>query len=251
VLLSIAGLDPSGGAGILADMETFGRLGCAGRAVATAITAQNQKEVLQVHPIHPQWIREQVDALLRKEKPRAVKIGMLGNAPIVREVRNLLDCFQRIPVVLDPVLCSSSGVPLLNEEGIREMIRLLFPWVTLLKPNWGEAEQLLGRRIHGVNEAIRAAQDLMELGPSAVVITGGDQGGDPVDVLADDRGEKVFRSRRVAAHFSRGTGCRFTSAAAVFLSRGMELRDAVSGARAHVRLYLRGLKKKKRGETAV
>jgi hydroxymethylpyrimidine/phosphomethylpyrimidine kinase len=237
-LLSIAGFDPSGDAGILADLETFARLGARGQAVITAVTGQDRHRVRAVLPLRPGWLRDQWLPLLTEGTPAAVKIGMLGTAAVAAEVVRLLDRLPAIPVVLDPVLRATSGGALLDAAGVRAMVRHLLPRVTLLKPNLAEAERLLARRIRGGAELRSAAEELRALGPRAVVITGGDGRGAPVDVLADGLGTRLISGTRIPVQ-ARGTGCRFTSAAAVYLARGWDVRRAVMAARAFVRAYLR------------
>ena len=223
--LTIAGYDPTGKAGVLADFETFKALSMEPTAVITAVTAQNNKRVRAIHPLTPSLITEQFNSL---KKTAAIKIGMLANAAIVRQVAKLLP--GNVPVVLDPVLRASTGRALLEPKAIPTLKESLFPLCTVITPNRSEAEKLLGRKIHDLE---RAAEDLLALGPEAVVITGGAQ----ADVLADSRGVKIVEGKRVRGT-ARGTGCRHSSALAAYLARGKTIRQAASQARQYVRRYV-------------
>jgi hydroxymethylpyrimidine/phosphomethylpyrimidine kinase len=228
--LTIAGYDPTGSAGILADVETFRALGMQPHAVITAITAQNDQRVLSIEALSPRRIQEQLIALPEREKPAAVKIGMLATAVIVRKVAALLKRFRGVPLVLDPVLYASTGRTLLEPKAIPVLKKTLLPLATVITPNRAEAEKILGRKIHDLK---RAAQDLLALGPRAVIITGGAN----ADVLADSRGVKIIKDQR-ARGTKRGTGCRHSSALAACLAKGHTIRQAARQARQYVRRYV-------------
>jgi len=238
--LSVAGYDPSGGAGVLADVTTFASLGCAAAALVTAVTAQNRRRVEAIHPLAASWFIQQADAVLDGWTPDAVKIGMLANARLVRLVTGLLDRLGTVPAVLDPVLSASSGAALIDDAGIRAMRERLLPRVRVITPNLHEAATLLECRIRGEAGMVRAAERLRALGPAAVVITGGDRRGDPIDVLCDDRGVLVLRGRRIESNNARGTGCRHSAALTALLAGGRTIRAAARGARAFVRAHLAG-----------
>lgn len=223
--LTIAGFDPTGSAGILADFETFQALSMDPAAVITAITAQNDKRVISIHAIAPRLIASQFNAL---KKPSAIKIGMLANAAIVRQVAKLIP--QKVPVVLDPVLRATAGRALLELKAIPTLIKRLFPLATVITPNRSEAEKLLG---HKIRDLERAASDLLALGPKAVIITGGAKH----DVLADSRGVLVIKGKR-ARGTMRGTGCRHSSALAAYLAKGRTIRQAARHAQQYVRRYI-------------
>ena len=236
--LTIAGFDPTAGAGVLADFETFRALSMQARAVVTAVTAQNRSRVLSVEALAPMRIEEQLKALLKEGRPAAVKVGMLATAGVARKVAALLDRFRGIPVILDPVLWASTGRALLEPMGIPALVEKLLPLATVVTPNRREAEKLLQRKIRGRPGLIQAAEDLLELGPRAAVITGGDARGDLVDVLADARGVKILLGKRVRTGMIRGTGCRHSSALAVYLAKGSSIRQAAQRAQAYVRRYI-------------
>lgn len=223
--LTIAGFDPTGKAGVLADFETFENLTVHPTAVLTAITSQTNKRVISIHPLPPNLIAQQFNAL---PKPSAIKIGMLGNAAIIRRVAKLLP--KKVPVVLDPVLRASSGRALLEPKALPVLIRTLLPLCTVITPNRSEASKLLGRKIRDLESA---ASDLLKLGPKAVIITGGSK----QDVLADSRGVTIIKGTR-ARGTMRGTGCRHSSALAAYLAKGRTIRQATRQACQYVRRYI-------------
>jgi hydroxymethylpyrimidine/phosphomethylpyrimidine kinase len=223
--LTIAGFDPTGSAGVLADFETFKALSIDPTAVITAITAQNNKRVFKVEALPPRLIADQFNAL---KKPAAIKIGMLANAAIIRQVAKLLP--GRVPVVLDPVLRASSGRALLEPKALPVLIKTLLPVATVITPNRSEASKLLGHKIRDLKQA---ALDLLALGPQAVIITGGPKH----DVLADSRGVTIIKGNR-ARSTARGTGCRHSSALAAYLAKGRTIRQAARQAQNYVRRYI-------------
>lgn len=225
--LTIAGYDPTGAAGILADFETFKALSIDPLAVITAITAQNNQRVTSIQPLSPRLIADQFNAL---EKPAAVKIGMLATAATVRQVARLIARLKKVPVVLDPVLSASSGRALLEPKALPILIKTLLPLATVITPNRAEAEKLLGHKIRNLESA---AEDLLKLGSQAAVITGGAQ----ADVLADSRGTKIIAGKRLRGT-ARGTGCRHSSALAAYLAKGKTIRQAARQAQQYVRRYL-------------
>jgi hydroxymethylpyrimidine/phosphomethylpyrimidine kinase len=223
-VLVLAGLDPSGGAGLLADAEAIRAMGARPLCVATALTVQTRRAALRYESVKPDLIADCMRALLEEEDVRAIKIGMVGNAANARAIRALLPA--GIPAVVDPVLAASSGTPLF--EGPASTL-LEMASGSILTPNIPEAQVLCG----GPADAER----LLREGPQAVLLKGGHLEGTPVDVLATRAGTESFRAPRIAAR-ARGTGCRLASALAAGLARGMALREAVIAARALVRDYL-------------
>jgi hydroxymethylpyrimidine/phosphomethylpyrimidine kinase len=224
-VLVLAGLDPSGGAGLLADAFAIRDMGARPLCVATALTVQTARAARRYECVGAVLIADSVRALLDEEDVRAIKIGMVGNAANARAIRDLLP--GGIPVVVDPVLRASSGASLFDgpPQALLELAR-----GAVFTPNLPEAEMLLGG-------GPADAQKLLALGPRAVLLKGGHAQGDPVDVLATETGIARFTAPRIPGT-RRGTGCRLSSALAAGLAAGASLPDAVTAARAYVRRYL-------------
>lgn len=224
VCLSIAGSDPSGGAGIQADLKTFSALGCYGAAAVTALTVQSTCGVARVRPVGAELVRQQVDAVLADLRPEAVKIGQLPTAAVVRAVGRALRAHPPRWVVLDPVMVSSSGRRLMAPDAVAALCSDLLPLCSLLTPNRAEAAVL--------------AEHVTLPSPSgagpALLVTGGDAQGAPCDVLLTAAGRQELRGRRVKTRNDHGTGCTLSSAVAAFLARGCDLPDAVARAKAYV-----------------
>jgi len=215
IVLTIAGSDPSGGAGIQSDLRTFAALGVIGVSVITALTVQNSQGVQSVHPIDADLVAAQLNALLEDTQVDAVKIGMLGGAAQVRVVADALRRFRPPNVVLDPVLASTGGVPLLDDEGRQALLEDLLPLCELITPNLAEA------------------QALGTINAPAVLIKGGHREGAPVDELILANGECVcFDGPRVTTRHTHGTGCLLSSAIAALLARGQTLTQAIKEAKA-------------------
>jgi hydroxymethylpyrimidine/phosphomethylpyrimidine kinase len=238
--LTIAGSDSGGGAGIQADLKTFSALGCYGMSVITAITAQNTREVTAVQPVDAGVVAAQLEAVLSDIGVDAVKIGMLHNAETAAIVAQVLSRDGTAPVVLDPVMVAKSGDRLLSEDAIEALTTRVFPIAELITPNLPEAEAILGHDIAARDDMEAAAQDLMALGPKAVLLKGGHHEAAQVsDVLVHrlESGGLVtrwFDYARVDTPNTHGTGCTLSSAVAAYLARGATLEDAVAGAREYV-----------------
>ena len=183
--LTIAGFDPSGGAGLQADLKTFSAFGVSGKSVATSITIQNTTGVEGVHDISREVVEQQLKVILEDGKPGAVKTGMLGNESIVETVVRLLRRYRIKHLVVDPVICSSSGKPLLSTKGIETLKKRLLPITFLLTPNLNEAEVLSGVKIRKSSDRIRAARILIKMGAKNVLIKGGHLKGEPQHFLFD------------------------------------------------------------------
>jgi hydroxymethylpyrimidine/phosphomethylpyrimidine kinase len=205
----------------------------------TAVTAQDTVRVRAVAPLAPRVVRAQIAAVLEKLGADAVKIGMLANAAVVRAVAAALAGRRRAPIVLDPVLQSTTGRALLDSAGRRVLVELLLPLVELVTPNLPEAELLLGRRIRGLAGMESAAQQLRERGARAVLLKGGHRRGEADDVFADDTGSFVLRAPRVATKNTRGTGCVLSTACACFLAQGLRSPDAARKAKEFVTSAIR------------
>lgn len=235
-VLSIAGSDSGGGAGIQADLKTFSALGCYGMTAITAITAQNTCGVTGIHGIPPEMLRAQIDAVVQDIGVDAVKIGMLHSPDVVRVVADAIRAHRLPHVVLDPVMVATSGDKLIADETVGVLVRELFPLVEVITPNLDEAGWLLGRSIGSVDALPEAARELLGLGARAALLKGGHLPGEwVVDLLAvQGGGTQRLESPRIATHNGHGTGCTLSSAIAAFLAIGEPLPLAVEHARAYI-----------------
>ena len=232
VVLSIAGSDPSGGAGIQADLKTAAALGVYGATVVTALTAQNTLGVTGVHAVPATFVREQYEAVVTDLDVRAVKIGMLGSVEVVETVAAMLRANPVPAIVLDPVMVATSGDRLVPQDAAAAIRELLVPLATLVTPNVPEAEVLTGLRIGSPDDLETAARMLLGLGPGAVLAKGGHLDGDTcVDVLVSATGVRRLESPRVRTRNTHGTGCTLSSAIAAYLVRGCDLPGAVTCAK--------------------
>jgi hydroxymethylpyrimidine/phosphomethylpyrimidine kinase len=224
VALTVAGSDPSGGAGIQADLKTFSALEVYGTAVLTALTAQNTRGVTGVHPVPAGFVVQQLHTLLDDVEVHATKLGMLGTAEVVRAVAAVLAVRRAGPVVCDPVMVATSGDRLIDEDAVDAVRTELLPVVDLITPNVPEAAVLLGTAAAtDVDQLPAQATALLALGPRAVLLKGGHLGGEEsVDVLATPDGVTVTRRPRVPTTATHGTGCTLSAALAAFAAR----RDA-------------------------
>lgn len=237
--LTIAGSDSGGGAGIQADLKTFAAYKVYGASVITAVTAQNTLGVTASYPLPPEAVAAQLSAVLEDLQPGAIKLGMLGNARIVKAVHAALEQHLGIPVVLDPVMLSTSGHPLLDAEGVTYMGQYLFPLSAVITPNLPEAQALTGRMLPDLHAVEEAAQELCRTYGCAVLIKGGHSTGEPVDVLFDGALHR-FSGKRIAGKDVHGTGCTLSSAIAAGLARGMELPAAVQTAKQYISRAMEG-----------
>ncbi len=233
VTLSIAGFDPTAGAGIAADLKTFAAHSCYGVAAITALTVQGAKGVRKVEPVSAEVLKAQIEELLRDVPIAAAKIGMLATRANVAAVADLLGKAKLPFVVLDPVLRSTSGAELLEPSGVKELIKHLLALATVITPNIAEAAALSGIEIKSFDEMKAAAEKLHQLGARAVVITGGDLE-KPVDLLYDGKTFTPFGGQKIKSENTHGTGCTFSSAVAANLACGRQLDDAVMLAKAYV-----------------
>jgi len=235
-LLSIAGFDPSGGAGIAADLKTFAALRCNGMAVITALTAQNTRGVKAMHVPPADFAAAQIDAIFEDVEVAAVKIGMLACGAIVEEVADRLAYYKPPFIVLDPVLSATSGEALATSDTATAIVRHLLPLVTLVTPNIPEAERLLGCEVAPDLEGMRRAAKLFHTrGAKAVLIKGGHVGGATSDDLLSSGGSyRLFSAPRIATPNTHGTGCTLSSAIAAYLAQGLELGDAISAAKTYL-----------------
>ncbi len=233
VALTIAGSDPSGGAGLQADLKVFHQHRVYGAAVVTLVTVQSTVSVSRVEVLDAGLVAEQIRAVVDDIPPNAVKTGALGSAQVVDAVASALSRLD-VPVVVDPVMIATHGTPLVDEAA-REALRAhLLPLATLVTPNAEEATVLAGVAVRDVSSARVAAHALLDMGASAVLVTGGHLAGPVVDVLVDAAGSIDLTGERIDTSQTHGTGCALSAAIAARLAAGASLRDAASGAKAWV-----------------
>jgi hydroxymethylpyrimidine/phosphomethylpyrimidine kinase len=238
IALTIAGSDPSGGAGIQADLKTFHQFGVYGEAVITLVTVQNTLSLEHVECLPAVLVLHQIRAVLDDIPPLAGKTGALGNRQIVESVARAAEDF-RFPLVVDPVMVSQHGRLLVSEDA-REAIRNeLAPRAFLLMPNLAEAAVLTGLEVRDVDGMHRAARALRDLGAKAVLVKGGHLEGDAVDVLHASGLRREFRAERIVTRHTHGTGCTYSAAVTAGLALGESLEDAIAHAKAFVTEALR------------
>lgn len=243
-VLTIAGLDPSGGAGIIADVETIASFSCHPAAVITAITYQNRSGIAGIEPESAETVRHQLIPLLSEHQPEALKTGMLPGAKVVKEVARIVreNCLPNL--VIDPVMRSTSGYTLMDSDACIVLQQELIPLARIITPNIPEAESLVGCPITSEADMRFAAAKIRSMGCRAVVIKGGhlDAGataGEAIDLLDDEGKVLVFRASWVPGGSLRGSGCRFAAAIAASLAQGLSLADSIATAKEFVAKQMR------------
>jgi hydroxymethylpyrimidine/phosphomethylpyrimidine kinase len=237
IVLTIAGFDPSSGAGVTADIKTIAAHGCYGVSCITSLTVQSTAGVRRVEPISPELVTETLRELVSDVPIAAMHIGMLGGGEVVRAVAEFLVQQTAKKVVLDPILRSSSGADLLDTEGRAQLVERLIPLASVVTPNLDEASALTGLTVRNLEQMRAAARKLHELGSPAVVITGGhlEKAIDLLSITTQGGVEqKVFQSPRLRSNSTHGTGCAFASSMACHLALGRGLAEAVLLAKAYV-----------------
>jgi hydroxymethylpyrimidine/phosphomethylpyrimidine kinase len=241
--LTIAGVDPSGGAGVLADLKAFSALGAYGTGVITALTAQNTRSVTGIHPVPPDFVKLQLDTLFADVHLHAAKIGMLGTAPVTRAVADGLAAPLASGalehVVVDPVMIAKSGDALLTQEATSMLIEAILPLATVLTPNLPEAGVLLKRGAPETLAEMRSAAEALRrlMSPSGtrwVLVKGGHASGDPIDVLHDGDRMIELTATRVATRHTHGTGCTLSAAIAALLPQRADPASAIAEAKQYV-----------------
>jgi hydroxymethylpyrimidine/phosphomethylpyrimidine kinase len=236
-VLTIAGFDGSGGAGIQADLKTFSALGCYATTALTALPIQNTMGVKSIYDIETVCLEEQIKAIFEDMSMNAVKIGMLHRQDVVESIANSLKHFKAKNIVLDPVMVAKSGHRLLKPQAISSMKKHLLPIVTVLTPNLLEASELVERTIQDKAQMEKAALELIQMGPQAVVVKGGHLNGDCDDCLCLNTPTPEIHwltTRRIQTQHTHGSGCTFSAAIAAFLARGFTILDSVK----HAKEYL-------------
>ncbi|MHB8734813.1 MAG: bifunctional hydroxymethylpyrimidine kinase/phosphomethylpyrimidine kinase [Terriglobales bacterium] len=238
VVLTIAGFDPTSGAGLSADLKSLAANNCYGVACISAITVQSTTATRRYQAVAADLLEEQLECLLSDIAPRAVKIGMLGSAANIEVVARSIEKFSLKSVVLDPVLQSTSGLPLLDAKGIKALQQRLCPLVTVITPNLAEAESLTGIEVSTLAQMQAAADALRGFGTPNVVVTGGHLD-KPIDVYFDGVTTLNYSGDRIRTPHDHGTGCSFSSALAANLAHGRKMSDAIVQAKAYVTAALR------------
>ncbi|MEI6806879.1 MAG: bifunctional hydroxymethylpyrimidine kinase/phosphomethylpyrimidine kinase, partial [Myxococcaceae bacterium] len=234
-VLTIAGSDSGGGAGIQADLKTFMALGCYGASAITALTAQNTRGVRSIFPVSPSFVAEQIEAVLEDIGADVIKIGMLCNAPIIEAVASCLKRYSQIPVVLDPVMISQSGHTLLESDAVMALREYLFPRTYLLTPNLDEARALVGEF-----DVESTAHKILSMGPKAVLVKGGHRNSKVVaeaqDYLLSFGKTKgtYYASAWIKTQNTHGTGCTLSAAIAAYLAQNLSLVNAVCHAKSYL-----------------
>jgi hydroxymethylpyrimidine/phosphomethylpyrimidine kinase len=230
VALTIAGSDPSGGAGIQADLKTFHQFEVYGEAVITLLTVQNTVGVDAVEMLTPELVAAQLNAVIEDILPGAAKTGALGSAAMVERVAFEAASFT-FPLVVDPVMISKHGAPLMAAEAREKLVQLLLPACALLTPNLHEAAVITGRTVETVEDMREAAKAMLDLGAGAVLLKGGHLSGAAIDLLLWHGGELQFEGERVETQHTHGTGCSYSAAITALLATGMSLEEAVAKAK--------------------
>jgi hydroxymethylpyrimidine/phosphomethylpyrimidine kinase len=239
VALTIAGSDPSGGAGLQADLKTFHQFGVYGQAAVTLVTVQNSLRVSRVELMPRDLVVEQIAAVLEDMPPGAAKTGALGSAEIVEAVARVATEF-RFPLVVDPVMVSKHGQPLLPEAAAHAIREYLLPRAALVTPNIPEAEALTGITIRTLDDMRQAARRLCDMGARAALIKGGHTSGEAsTDILFDGTEFRDFPAVRIATPHTHGTGCTFSAAITACLARGYALGEAVARAKQFIQEAIR------------
>ncbi len=239
VALTIAGSDSGGGAGIQADLKVFSALGVFGTSVITALTAQNTREVRAIHDVPPAFIADQLNTVLDDIRIDAIKIGMLSRPETISTIAAILRPRELSNIVLDPVMVAKSGDKLLADESVEALRQELLPLATLITPNLPEAAVLLaGAEAADTAEMQAQAEQLLALGPQAVLIKGGHLAGsasdESADLLLTPERARWLPAQRIATANTHGTGCTLSSAIAAGLAKGLDVPDAVTEAKAYI-----------------
>lgn len=234
-ILVIAGFDPSGGAGVLADVKTIGAFGCYGAVAITSLTLQNTQGVFGAYNQPAEAVLGQLHPLFDDFDFSAIKTGMLPSLEVIRAVSETVSSKSIPHVVVDPVVRSTSGFDLIDDDALRELVRSLFPLASVVTPNAAEVERITGIRIIDRATMEEAGRSILGLGPRAVLVKGGDMLSESAtDLLVDSDGATQFDSERVSSRNTHGTGCSLASALACLLARGKTLREAVPVAKRYI-----------------
>ena len=233
-VLTIAGSDCSGGAGIQADLKTFSAHGVFGMSVIVSVVAENTSRVIDIQDITPEMIEKQIDAVFEDIEVDAVKVGMLSTPECMRAVAGKLLQYKPEHVVIDPVMYAKNGCPLMDPSAVDALIETILPLADVLTPNIPEAERITGMEIRSVTDMEAAARKIHDMGSKTVVVKGGHAIGNALDVLFDGKQMHHFETERIATKNTHGTGCTVSSAIASQLALGMDICKAVEKAKVYV-----------------
>lgn len=235
VVMTIAGLDPSAGAGVLADIKTISAFGCYGVAAVTSLTLQNTQGVFGAHHQGREVVLGQIEPLFDDFEIAAIKTGMLPTVEVIEGVAEIISTSATPRLVVDPVVRSTSGYDLIDENALSALIRNLFPLASVVTPNAAEAERITGIAITDSRSIERAAEAIFALGPRAVLVKGGDLPSETAaDLLLDGEGPTVFSAERLPSRNTHGTGCALAAALACLLARGLSLRESIPIAKRYI-----------------
>jgi hydroxymethylpyrimidine/phosphomethylpyrimidine kinase len=237
-ILTIAGSDSAGGAGIQADLKAITLLGGYGMSVLTALTAQNTMGVQAIHEVPADFVGKQIDVVLTDIGADAIKTGMLANAEIIEVVARKIRQYRMRKVVVDPVMVAKGGAPLLQEEAAEALIDRLIPLALVVTPNLYEAAVLTGLRVRSIEEMKKAARRIHEMGSKYVVVKGGHLKGDAVDILFNGKTYEEIKAPRIETKNTHGTGCTFASAIATLIAQGESVAEAVRKAKTFITLAI-------------
>ncbi|MBU5675169.1 bifunctional hydroxymethylpyrimidine kinase/phosphomethylpyrimidine kinase [Alkaliphilus sp. MSJ-5] len=233
-VLSIAGSDCSGGAGIQADLKTFSAHGVFGMSVIVSIVAENTSRVIDIQDVTPDMIQKQIDAVFEDIEVDAVKIGMLSTPYCMKAVAEKLRQYKPKNIVIDPVMYAKNGCPLMNPNAVDTLIKVVIPCADILTPNIPEAEKISGMTISSMEDMEAAAKRIYEMGCRNVIVKGGHAIGNAVDVLYDGRQFYHYETYRINTKNTHGTGCTFSSAITSNLALGLPVPQAVEQAKQYV-----------------
>jgi len=233
-LLTIAGSDCSGGAGVQADLKTFSAHGVFGMSVIVSVVAENTRRVISVQDVDPQIVGDQIDAVFEDIRVDGVKVGMLSSTEIMRITAAKLSEYRAPRPVIDPVMTAKGGSALMRSDALETLIQKIIPMAFLLTPNIPEAEAISGRAISCIREIEEAARIIHDMGAENVLIKGGHLAGDAEDILFDGKEIYRFRAKRIRTVNTHGTGCTYSSAIAANLAKNMEIGDAIGAAKEYI-----------------
>jgi len=226
-LLIIAGSDSSGGAGIQADIKTATSLGVYAMTAITAITAQNTTGVKSIVPVSPKEIFNQISFSVEDIKPNSVKIGMLQNVGVIKEVIKAIKKYKLKNIIIDPVMVAKGGHRLISNSSINYLRKKLLPYALLVTPNIPEAETLIKKRIQTLEDVIKAGKEILKFGPKFVLIKGGHTNKSFIeDVLISKKNIKIFKNKKIKTKNTHGTGCTLSSAIASFISKNYNMNES-------------------------